>query len=149
MNKSLGSELIVYSVLLAGLSYLAHHLAPAIAQPTFITGLIGGALCLVWGLLAVLGSRRKVFSVLTLMPVCYVLLSQTVMTWAGRNEAGTGSRLLPVLIAVMFAFSLGMLMMIAYSGTLHGQPPSPAKEQPAKPQTTAKSESKSNGNRRL
>ena len=53
MNKSLGVKLVVYSVLLAGLSCVVHQLAPAIAQPTLITGLVGGVLCLIWGLLAI------------------------------------------------------------------------------------------------
>jgi hypothetical protein len=50
MNKTLGLLLVVYSLLLAGLSYLVYHLAPGAAQPTLITGPAGGALCLVWGL---------------------------------------------------------------------------------------------------
>jgi hypothetical protein len=148
MNKSLGSELIVYSVLLAALSYLAYHMAPAVAGTTRVTGLVGGALCLVWGLLAVLGKRRKVFSVLTLIPVCYVLLGQAIMSWTGRNEGDAGRRLVPVLIAVMFVISMGMLMAIAYHGTLYGQPPGQIKEQPGKPRTDGKSESKPDAIRR-
>ena len=42
MNKTMGLQLIVYGVLLAGLSYLVHRLAPTMARPTLITGLVGG-----------------------------------------------------------------------------------------------------------
>ena len=56
MNKSIGIQLIVYSLLLSGLSYLTHHLAPSIARPTLIAGFVGGALCFIWGVRAVLGA---------------------------------------------------------------------------------------------
>ena len=149
MNKNLGSELIVYSVLLAGLSYLTHHVAPTIARPTLITGLVGGALCLVWGILAVRGSRRKAWAILTLIPISYVMLSQAVLTWGGRSEGGSPTRLAPALMVVMLAFSIGMLLMIAYAGaTFDGRPPGPTKDQPAKPQTTGKPESRPNAAQR-
>jgi hypothetical protein len=145
MNKSLGSELIVYGVLLAGLSCLAHHLAPAIARPTLIAGLAGGALCLVWGILAVLGKRGKALPVLTLIPVCYVLLSQAILALSGRNEGGLAGRMVPILISVLFVISLVMLMKIAYAGAaIDGKPAVLAEEQPGKPVAPGKPESGAN-----
>jgi len=85
MNKNIGLQLVVYSLLLAGLSYLVHHLAPTIARPTLITGLGGGALCVIWGLRAIAGSRGKALPVLTLIPINYVMLSQTVLTWGAMH----------------------------------------------------------------
>jgi hypothetical protein len=43
MNKTIGLLLVIYSLLLAGLSYLVHHLAAGAARPTLIAGLVGGA----------------------------------------------------------------------------------------------------------
>jgi hypothetical protein len=123
MNKSLGSELMIYAVLLAGLGGLVHYLAPAIARPTLVTGLIGGALCLVWGLRAIWRRRGKALVILTLIPVSYVLLSQTVLTWSGRGEADLESRIVPILISIMFMISVAMLIMIAYAGAaVDGRP---------------------------
>ena len=123
MNKSLGIQLIVYSLLLAGLSYLVHHLAPALAQTTLIAGLTGGALCLVWGVRAVAGSGGKTLPILTLVPVSFVMLSQTVIVWTGGSEVVTGRRAAAVVITLLLGLSLGMLMRIAYTGMeAYGQP---------------------------
>jgi hypothetical protein len=139
MNKSIGIQLIVYSLLLAGLSYLVHHLSPALARPTLITGLIGGALCLVWGARAVAGSQGRALPILTLIPVSFVMLSQTVIVWTGGSEEVTGRRGAAVVITVLLALSLGMVMRIAYTGLeTYGQPTNAAKETGANPGTTGK-----------
>ena len=149
MNKKLGIELIVYGVLLAGLSYLVHHLAPTIARTTLITGLAGGALCLVWGVRVVMGGRGKALPILTLVPISYVLVSQAVMNWGGGTEEVPGQRMVAVVITVLCVFSVGMLMMIAYTGvTFYGQAPGPTNPQPGKPQRTGKPEDRPNASRR-
>jgi hypothetical protein len=137
MNKSLGFELVVFSVLLAGLSYLTHHLAPAIARPVLIAGMAGGALSLVWGLLALFGKCGKVLPVLTLLPVCYVMLWQTVVAWIGRTAAGPDNRFVPVTITVALALAVVMLLNIIHAGvTPDGKPLAPVKEsgKPAPPE---------------
>jgi hypothetical protein len=116
MNKTLGLQLVVYSLLLAGLSYLTHRLAPALARPTLIAGLVGGALCLVWGLRAIAGSRGKTLPCLTLMPISFVMLSQAVLTWGGGSQEVPGRTLAAAVITVLVVLSVGMLMRIAYAG---------------------------------
>ena len=128
MNKNLGFELIVYSLLLAGLSFFAHYLSPTIARLVLITGLVGGALCLVWGLRAVQGKRGKALPVLTLTPISFVMLSQTVLAWGGGTQEAPGRLTAAAVITLLLAFSLGMLMRIAYAGAaIYGPPPGPAK----------------------
>lgn len=140
MNKSIGFQLVVYSLLLAGLGYLTHHLAPSVARPTLVAGLAGGALCLLWGVRAIAGSRGKALPLLTLIPICFVMLSQTVMNWGGGQEVPGQRSALPV-IAILLALSMGMLVRIAYAGVvLSGQPGSPAKDGGAKPPTSGKPE---------
>ncbi|MBI4325808.1 MAG: hypothetical protein HY674_11160 [Chloroflexi bacterium] len=149
MNKTIGLQLVVYSLLLAGLSVLTHHLAPALAQPTLIAGLAGAALCLVWGLRAVAGSRGKALPILTLIPVNFVLLSQTVLGWSGGSEGMQGRRTAAVVITFLFVLSIGMLMRIAYAGAVFdGQPASSTKEGRAKSQTTGKPAAQTNGFKR-
>jgi hypothetical protein len=128
MNKTLGFQLVVYGLLVAGLSYLTYHLAPALARPTLIAGLAGGALCLAWGLRAIAGSPGKALPLLTLIPTTFVMLSQTVITWLGRGEEAPGRRQVAAVITVLLVLSIGMLMRIAYAGVVFdGQPVSPAK----------------------
>ena len=139
MNKTLGLLLVVYGLLLAGLSYLVHHLAPALALPTLITGLAGGTLCLVWGLRALAGSPGKALALVTLIPITFVLLSQTVIGWAGGGQEVSGRHAAATVITVLFALSLGLLMRIAVAGVVFdGQAASPTKDGRAKAQTAGK-----------
>jgi hypothetical protein len=119
MNKNLGFELIIYGLLLAGLSLLASQLAPALTRTTLIAGLAGGVLSVVWGVRAVLGNRGKCWPILTLIPTTYVMLSQAIVTWAGGSQGMPAGRTLPSLITVLAVISFGMLMIIAYAS----QPP--------------------------
>jgi hypothetical protein len=139
MNKTIGIQLVVYSLLLASLSYLVHHLAPALALPTLITGLAGGGFCLVWGFLAVAGSQGKALPLLTLLPVNFVMLSQTVVSWSGGNQEVAGRRPAAAVITVLLALSIAMLMRIAYAGMeFDGQARDPSKDGATKPQATGK-----------
>jgi ketosteroid isomerase-like protein len=116
MNKSVGLQLVLYSLLLAGLSYFVHRLAPALALPTLIAGLVGSVLCAVWGVRVMGGSRSKALPLLTLVPVSFVMLSQVVTAWSGGDLGMPGKRLAASLITGLFVLSVGMLMRIAYAG---------------------------------
>ena len=145
MNKTIGIQLVVYSLVLAGLGYFTHHTAPSLARPTLIASLAGGILCLVWGLRAVWGSRGKALPILTLIPVSFVLLSQTVTVWSGGSEAVVGRRTAAAVITLLLVLSIAMLMRIAYAGVvLDGQPAGSTKDPFAKPQTTGKSAGQTN-----
>ena len=109
MNKTIGLLLVVYSLLVAGLSYLAYHLAPGVARPTLITGLVGGALCLVWGVRALAGSGGKALPRLTLIPVCFVLLPQVFMSWSGGSEGLQVGRTVAMVITLLLLLSLADL----------------------------------------
>jgi hypothetical protein len=134
MNKTLGFLLIVFGVLLAVLGYMAHRLASTMAQPAFITGLGGGALCLVWGIRALTGCRGKALPILALIPINFVLLSQTVMVWMGGNADAAGQRPAALVITLMFCCSIAMLAGVAYAGvTFDGVPGSSAGRTGANP----------------
>jgi len=129
MTKTIGLQLIVYSLLLAGLSYVCHHLAPSLAQPTLIVGLVGGALCLVSGIRTSLGHRGKALPLLALVAVILVTLSQTVIAWSRGGVETEGGRSAAAVITVLFVLSVGMLMRVAYAGViLDGQPANATKD---------------------
>jgi hypothetical protein len=128
MDKTIGLHLVIYSLLLGGLSYLTHHLAPALSRPALIAGLSGAVLCFIWGLRGMLGRRGKALPILTLVPISFVMLSQTVMTWSGGAQEVPGRRATAIVITVLLALSVGMLMRIAYAGAaLEGQSANPMK----------------------
>ena len=118
MNKALGVQLVIYSLLLASLSYVAYRLAPGSAEATLATSLIGGVLCLIWGVWAICGSRRKTWSILTLVPVAFLLLARTVIGWSGGTSTMPGHEGVAAITTVLFLLSLAMLIRIAYAGVL-------------------------------
>ena len=123
MNKTIGLQLAVYSLLLGGLSYLTYHLAPTLARPTLIAGLAGGAFCLLWSLRALAGRRGKALPILTLIPVNFILLSQTFFAWAGGPQEAAGRQSAAMVITLLFVLSMAMLMRVAYAGVVFDHQP--------------------------
>ena len=122
MNKTLGLLLVVYSLLLAGLSYLVYHLAPGETRPALVAGLGGGALCLVWGVRALAGRGGKALPLLTLIPVSFTLLPQVFGNWSGESGASEGGWTVAAILTVLLVISLGMLVRIAWSGMVFDVP---------------------------
>ena len=149
MNKTIGLLLVVYSLLLAGLSYLVYHLAPGVARPTLITGLVGGALCLVWGVRALAGSGGKALPLLTLIPVNFALLPQTFMSWSGGSGGLQAGRTVAAVITLLLVLSLGMLVRIAWSGVVFDVPTaSPTKEGDSQSHPSGQRAAQANANKR-
>lgn len=139
MNKNIGLQLAAYSLLMVGLSYLAYLLSPQLARPTLVASLAGGALCLVWAMRIIRGSEGKALPVLTLIPVSYMMLSQTVLSWSARGELLPGHRSAAVLITLLLLLSIAMLMRIAYAGAVFDCPPdNSAKDSTGRPQEAGK-----------
>ena len=139
MNKNIGFQLLIFGLVIAGLSYLTYDLAPAVSLPTLIAGLAGGALCVIWGLRAVTGSKGKGLALLTLIPMNFVLLSQTITWWFGGSEGMKGIRPGAAMTTVLFTLSVAMLMRIAWAGLAgEGQAPTPQKDATSKSQLEGK-----------
>jgi hypothetical protein len=139
MKKNFGIPLVIYSLLLAGLGYLAYRLAPTFARTAFLAGLTGGLLCFIWGLRALTGNRCKALPLLTLIPVSFVLLSQTVIGWmGGGGEPTPGRPVALAMITLLLVLSLGLLAWIAYAEESGGGPISdPRLAEGTKPQPNA------------
>ena len=116
MNKTLAIELIICGALIALLALFDHLIAPEFARTAFVTGLIGGVLSILWGLFGLLGYRKRVWAILTLIIVSYVFLSQAITGWFGQSAEKTGIRTAAAIVTVMFFISLATLMILAYAG---------------------------------
>lgn len=105
-----------YGIVLVALSFFIQRVAPASTKVTFFTGMAGGGLCVLWGIIAFVGHKRRTWIVLTMIAVAVVLLSQVVQAWLGSAaapSAGLTERLVPTLMLLM---TVGMLMYV-----LHGE----------------------------
>ncbi len=119
MNKRIGLQLLGYSVLLFALSWIIYQLTPSVGKPTLVTGVAGGTLCLVWGIRAGLGKPGKALAILTLIPICYVLLGQAITVWMERDPGLASGMVVKSLVTLLFVASMGMLVRIAYAGVFN------------------------------
>ena len=118
MNKTLGLQLVIYSLLLVSLSYLTYYLVPVLAHTTLMTGLIGGTFCLILGLRTFAGITGKALTVLTLFLVNFMMVAQTVISWSSAIEGKPGHRTAASLITLLCVLSFGMMMKVIYAGAI-------------------------------
>ncbi len=112
LKTSLALSLIVLGLVYIGFSFLIQHLLSDIARASFLTGLLGGVLCVFWGIQGYLGFRARGWAILTLAVVSFIMLSQTVTAWLGAGAPAFAS----ILITLMFILSIALLIWLAYSG---------------------------------
>ena len=116
MSKKMASIILANGVVLAGLSIFIQQTAPAFAKVTLITAIAGGALCVVWSIVALAGHQRRTWAALTLIAVTVILLSQAVQAWVASSDATN----LPgrLVLTIMLLMTMGMLLYV-----LHGERP--------------------------
>jgi len=114
----MASVLIAYGGVLAGLGFLLQQVAPVIGKVTYITGFVGGGLCLLLGIAALAGLKGRVWAALTTIAVTLVLLSQTVPAWMASAGEGSASLTLRLVVTAMMFLTMGMLMYL-----MHGERP--------------------------
>src|SRR5688572_117109 len=91
MSKKMASIVMAYGVVLATLGFVVQQVAPALAQVSFVTGLAGGGLCVVWGLVALAGHKRRVGAILTLIALMLVMLGQVIPAWSSVGGETSGN----------------------------------------------------------
>lgn len=128
MNSKMAFYVLTHGVGLMILALLLHRIAPETTRVTQITGLLAGGLCALCGVLGLLGQRRRVGVVLTLIPAGLVLLTQAVNGWMGPGPGQSESALAATLVTVMFVASLGVLTYVLHAG---GSPPTGESAKPA------------------
>jgi len=115
MNRIVAGIVLGYGLVLALLGVSLSLSSPQGAGLAFFTGVIGGVALLWLGALALVGRGRRGFTVLTLIPICLVLLFQAVNGWFGEGDFA--GKPVPVgLITLMFVLSVAALITVAHAG---------------------------------
>lgn len=83
----------------------------------FITGVVLGALCVLWGFVGFAGNRKRVGAILTVMASAFTGLFHAVPAWLAAVEDGSASTF-TLLVTVLFFVSIGMLLYL-----FHGERP--------------------------
>jgi hypothetical protein len=115
MSKKMASVIVIYGVVLAALSLFIQQATPAFAQVVFVSGLAGGGLCVLWGIIAFAGHKRRAWAVLTMAEVGFAVLTQVVPAWIDGSSTSLSGRLV---LTFMLLMTVGMLMYV-----LHGERP--------------------------
>ena len=84
----LSLEAAVDFVLLAGLTLTAQHLQPDFHRLTLFTGLVGGGLCVLWGVLGRRGTTCRGGMILFLTAAACVFARQVVQSWSASGSDG-------------------------------------------------------------
>ena len=116
MKKNVSFLLIGYGCLVAVLGLLTQQLAPDLARPCLLAGLVGGSLSVLWGLLALAGKPSRGWAIFTMATTGFVLLSQVVTHWMQSGEPTPDTRALALVATVMFLATFGTLMTVTHLG---------------------------------
>lgn len=116
MSLEVALDLVVCGLLLAGLSFVARHLQPDLPRLTFFTGVAGGGLCVLWGILRRCGTPCRVGAMITLAAVACVLACQAVQSWEASAEGESKGRIVTALMTVLVVFCVGMLANLVREG---------------------------------
>ena len=119
----MASILLAYGVVLAGLSFLVQRVAPAFAKVTFIAGISGGGLSLLWSIIALAGYQRRTWAILTTFTVEVVLLTQVVPAWLDTSTSLMGR----LVLTLLFLMTVSMLLYLFFDKSppekAHGENP--------------------------
>jgi peptidoglycan/LPS O-acetylase OafA/YrhL len=110
MSVELAFDMVLCGVLMVGLSFLAQHLQLDFLRATLFTGLVGGGLCLLWGILERRGTPCCGGAMVTLAVVSCVFAYQAVQSWATSAEGEPRDRNVPLLMMVLVVFCVGTLV---------------------------------------
>lgn len=110
----MASIVIIYGILLALLSFTIQQVAPALAEVIFITGIAGGGLCVVWGIVALAGHKRRAWAILTLIAITIVVLGQVVPAWLTIGGEKTQSLAGSLLLTFILLLTLTMLVYLVH-----------------------------------
>lgn len=116
MNFSLSLDLLLYGLMLVGLSLVAHRIAPDFAGTTLTIGVAGGVFTMLWGVLGLRGFRQRAWPIVTLTIVAVLLLVQAVKAWLALRAGGEALKPVAVILSVLVMFAIGQLMNLAQSG---------------------------------
>lgn len=107
--------ILAYGIGLAALSLIIQRIAPAVANVILITGIAGGGLSMLWGVVALTGQKRRVWAALTLTAVAFVTLSKTVEAWMASTEAESTSLVGRLVLTLMLLMTVGMLIYLLHA----------------------------------
>jgi len=110
MSTSLSVDLLLYGVLLIGLSTFAHRLSPQAAPTTLWVGIAGGLLTALLGVLGLRGYALRRWAIVVVAVLSIVLLAQAVTGWLSVKAGVEAANQAALILTVLWGFAVGQLM---------------------------------------
>jgi peptidoglycan/LPS O-acetylase OafA/YrhL len=116
MSLETALDLVLCGVLLAGFSVVAQFLQPDFQRATWLTGVVGGGLCALWGVLGRLGTRCRGAAMLTLGLVACVFGVHVLLSAQAAMEGKAQERTFLLIMILLMVFCVGMLANLVREG---------------------------------
>lgn len=116
LGLDLTIDLVLCGVFLACLSSLALFAQPALTRLTFITGLVSGGLCVLWGVLGWRGVPSRLGAIATLMAAVCVFARQIFHSLSSAVRGESKDRMAIAMMTVLIVLCTGVLAKLALKG---------------------------------
>ena len=113
MNVNHSVDLLIYGLMVAGLSLVAHQIAPDVADVMTKLLVAAGLLIMFVAVLGLRGSRRRSWPIVTLMVVAALLLVQAARVWLAVKLGVDGTKPVAVIHSLLLFFAIMEVLQIA------------------------------------
>jgi hypothetical protein len=113
LSFELSMELVLCGVLLAGLSFILQEQHRDFLRLTFLIGVAGGGLCVLWGVLGRRAPWCRLSAMVTLAAVACVGGYQAARSWGGSTGGESMGRLVVAVMTLWVVFCVGTLANLA------------------------------------
>jgi hypothetical protein len=107
LSLELVVDVVLCGVFLVAFSLVGQYLQPDFPRVTLVAGLIGGGLCVFWGVLAARRTRCRIGAMVTLALMACVMAVQAVQSWKNAGEGGSKVRIVALLMTLSVVFCAG------------------------------------------
>lgn len=112
MKRDPAIELIFYAILFAAMSVAVHKETGGGAPRVLYTGLIGGSVCLLVGVIGLSGRIREGWAILAVAALLVLVVVEAFLRIAGRKEERVWEPIPMLMLGIMLLFSAGMLFIL-------------------------------------
>jgi hypothetical protein len=110
MSVNQATDLVIYGLLVVGLSLVAHRIAHDFGSVMLFILLTAGLMIMLLGLLGLRGWSRRSWTIVTLILIAGLLIAQTVKAWVLVNSGVIDLKPVAVILPLLLFFAIMQLV---------------------------------------